>query len=147
MATPTFGMYVSKESFFLNCLDCSYNIWYVYNKWSIWARTKVIRRIHIIYYGNPHTWKLEKKIFILIRGPVVDILESFIFNNGDNPNFAMRLLDLIIFCILLFLLTLFYYVLFMYTLWFYGYLITWNIPSLFSFHKCAPVHSFSMFFS
>ena len=28
MATPTFGMYVSKDEFF-HYLDCSYNVWYV----------------------------------------------------------------------------------------------------------------------
>ena len=28
---------------YFNYLDCSYNIWYVYNKWSIWARTFLSR--------------------------------------------------------------------------------------------------------
>ena len=32
-------------------ITCSYNVWhmYVYNKWSIRARTKVVRRKHIIH--------------------------------------------------------------------------------------------------
>ena len=31
-----------------NYLECSYDIWYGYNKWSIWDRPKVVRRNHVI---------------------------------------------------------------------------------------------------
>ena len=48
MATPTFGMYVSPKSYVFTYLDCSYNVRYVYNNWSIWARIKIVRRKDII---------------------------------------------------------------------------------------------------
>ena len=36
------------EKVYFNYYIGSYSVWYVYNKWSIWARTKVVRRKHII---------------------------------------------------------------------------------------------------
>ena len=36
------------EKVSMNYNDCSYNICYVNNKWIVWARTKVVRRKHII---------------------------------------------------------------------------------------------------
>ena len=42
------------ETAYFNHLECSYDIWYVYYIWSIRARTKVVRRKHII---QPTGWK------------------------------------------------------------------------------------------
>ena len=55
------------ERAYFNNLECSYNTWYVYNdRLSLWTRTKVIRRKHIVQptgfgaYSHPASNGMER---------------------------------------------------------------------------------------
>ena len=82
MAPPTFGMYTYLFERAFNYLDYRYNVWHVYNKWSIRARTKVVRMY--LYSIKVRSVRIFLCLVVLSHLLILSIFARIINRRRDN---------------------------------------------------------------